>query len=180
MEEIQVPRKKKEKIEGISDKLEYLGLDLDKIPQNLKKFEPLEYRVTRFYDEKQYRQYRYIDIKDIQILLSPTNRLTDLNEKYKKARPLYEYLDNQNEENLLKHTKFLEMLKNMDTDEIEQVEKEQAKLSKEIPFKVKFQGNYLWQIYYSENTNKYFIFILLLPFYYLLLSVTWSSSTLKP
>ena len=29
MEEIQVPRKKKEKIEGISDKLEYLGLDLE-------------------------------------------------------------------------------------------------------------------------------------------------------
>ena len=106
-----MPRRKKEKIEGISDKLEYLGLDLDKIPQNLKKFEPLEYRVTRFYDEKQYRQYRYIDIKDIQILLSPTNRLTDLNEKYKKARPLYEYLDNKNEENIIKHTKFLEMLR---------------------------------------------------------------------
>ena len=154
-----MPRKKKEKIEGISDKLEYLGLDLDKIPQNLKKFEPLEYRVTRFYDEKQYRQYRYIDIKDIQILLSPTNRLTDLNEKYKKARPLYEYLDNQNEENIIKHTKFLEMLRNMDIDEIEKVEKEQSKLSKEIPFKVKFQGNYLWQIYYSENTNKYFMIV---------------------
>ena len=154
-----MPRRKKEKIEGISEKLEYLGLDLDKIPQNLKKFEPLEYRVTRFYDEKQYRQYRYIDIKDIQILLSPTNRLTDLNEKYKKARPLYEYLDNKNEENIIKHTKFLDMLRNMDVDEIEKVEKEQSKLSKEIPFKVKFQGNYLWQIYYSENTNKYFMIV---------------------
>lgn len=154
-----MPRKKKEKIEGISDKLEYLGLDLDKIPQNLKKFEPLEYRVTRTYDEKQYRQYRYIDIKDIQILLSPTNRLTDLNEKYKKARPLYEYLDNKNEENIIKHTKFLEMLRNMDIDEIEKVEKEQSKLGKEIPFKVKFHGNYLWQIYYSENTNRYFMIV---------------------
>lgn len=154
-----MPRKKKEKIEGISDKLEYLGLDLDKIPQNLKKFEPLEYRVTRTYDEKQYRQYRYIDIKDIQILLSPTNRLTDLNEKYKKASPLYEYLDNKNEENIIKHTKFLEMLRNMDIDEIEKVEKEQSKLSKEIPFKVKFHGNYLWQIYYSENTNRYFMIV---------------------
>lgn len=154
-----MPRKKKEKIEGISDKLEYLGLDLDKIPQNLKKFESLEYRVTRTYDEKQYRQYRYIDIKDIQILLSPTNRLTDLNEKYKKASPLYEYLDNKNEENIIKHTKFLEMLRNMDIDEIEKVEKEQSKLSKEIPFKVKFHGNYLWQIYYSANTNRYFMIV---------------------
>ena len=154
-----MPRKKKEIIEGISDKLEYLGLDLDKIPQNLKKFEPLEYRVTRFYDEKQYRQYRYIDVKDIQILLSPTNRLTDLNEKYQKARPLCEYLDNKNEENLIKHTTFLNMLKNVSIEEIENVENEQTKLNREIPFKVKFQGNYLWQIYYSENTDKYFMIV---------------------
>lgn len=154
-----MPRKKKEIIEGISDKLEYLGLDLDKIPQNLKKFEPLEFRVSRFYDEKQYRQYRYIDVKDIQILLSPTNRLTDLNEKYQKARPLCEYLDNKNEENLIKHTTFLNMLKNVSIEEIENVENEQTKLNREIPFKVKFQGNYLWQIYYSENTDKYFMIV---------------------
>lgn len=154
-----MPRKKKEIIEGISDKLEYLGLDLDKIPQNLKKFEPLEFRVSRFYDEKQYRQYRYVDVKDIQILLSPTNRLTDLNEKYQKARPLCEYLDNKNEENLIKHTTFLNMLKNVSIEEIENVENEQTKLNREIPFKVKFQGNYLWQIYYSENTDKYFMIV---------------------
>ena len=154
-----MPRKKKEIIEGISDKLEYLGLDLDKIPQNLKKFEPLEFRVSRFYDEKQYRQYRYIDVKDIQILLSPTNRLTDLNEKYQKARPLCAYLDNKNEENLIKHTTFLNMLKNVSIEEIENVENEQTKLNREIPFKVKFQGNYLWQIYYSENTDKYFMIV---------------------
>ena len=154
-----MPRKKKEIIEGITDKLEYLGLNLDKIPQNLKKFEPLEYRVSRFYDEKQYRQYRYIDIKDIQILISPTNRLTELDEKYKKARPLYEYLDNKNEENIIKHTTFLNMLKNMDIEQIKQIEKEQTKLNKEIPYKIKFQGNYLWQIYYSENTDKYFMIV---------------------
>ena len=154
-----MPRKDKEIIEGISEKLEYLGLDLDKIPQNLKKFEPLEFRVLRFYDEKQYRQYRYIDVKDIQILLSPTNRLTDLNEKYQKARPLCEYLDNKNEENLIKHTTFLNMLKNVSIEEIENVENEQTKLNREIPFKVKFQGNYLWQIYYSENTDKYFMIV---------------------
>lgn len=154
-----MPRKKKEKIEGISDKIEYLGLDLDKIPENIKKFEPLEYRVPRFYDEKKYRQYRYVAIEDIQILLSPTNRLDDLNEKYKNARPLYEYLDKDNEENILKYTTFLNMLKNMDIGEIEKIEKEQINLNKNIPFKVKFHGNYLWQIYYSENTDKYFMIV---------------------
>ncbi len=154
-----MPRKKKEVGEGISDKLEYLGLDLDKVPEKFKKYEPLEYRIPRFYDEKQYRQYRYVNVKDIQILLSPTNRLEDLGEKYKKARPLYEYLDKDNEKNILKYTTFLNMLKNMDVDEIEKIGKEQANLNKNIPFKVKFHGNYLWQIYYSENTDKYFMIV---------------------
>ncbi len=156
---VKLPEIKKEKIQGIANKLEYLGLDLDKIPQKLKKFEALEYRIPRFYDEKQYRQYRYIDIKDIQILLSPTNRLDDLSEKYKKARPIYEYLDKENEKNILKYTTFLNMLKNMDIEEIEQIDKEQKYLNRGIPFKVKFHGNYLWQIYYSENTDKYFMIV---------------------
>ena len=154
-----MPRKKKEVVEGISDKLKYLGLDLDNIPEKFKKSEPLEYRISRFYDEKQYRQYRYVDIKDIQILLSPTNRLEELSEKYKKARPLCEYLDKDNEKNILKYTTFLNMLKSMDVDEIKKIEKEQANLNKNIPFKVKFHGNYLWQIYYSENTDKYFMIV---------------------
>ena len=154
-----MPRKKKEKVQGILDKIEYLGLDLDEIPASLKKFEPLEYRISRFYDEKQYRQYKYVPINQIQILLSPSNRLDDLNEKYRKARPLYEYLDKNNEDNILKYTTFLNMLKNMDVDEIEKIEEEQEQLNKNIPFKVKFQGNYLWQIYYSENTDKYFMLV---------------------
>ena len=154
-----MPRKKKEIIEGISDKLEYLGLDLDKIPQNLKKFEPLEFRVSRFYDEKQYRQYRYVPVDKIQILISPTNRLDDLKEKYRKASPLAEYLDDKNEENLLKYTTFLNMLKEVNIDDIEKIEEEQNKLNKKTPFKVKFQGNYLWQIYYAENTDQYFMIV---------------------
>jgi len=154
-----LPRVKKEKVEGIAEKLEYIGLDLENIPENFQNFEPLEFRVSRFYEDKKYRQYRYIPVKDIQILLSPTNRLDDLQEKYKKARPLYEYLDNEKEENLLKYTTFLNMLKNVNIEDIKRVEKEQNNLNKEIPFKVKYQGNYLWQIYYSENTDKYFMIV---------------------
>ena len=145
--------------ENIEEKLEYIGLDLDKIPASIKKFEPLDFRIPKFYDEKQYRQYRYVPIKDIQILLTPTNRLDELEEKYQNASPLYEYLDQKNEENILKYTKFLEMLKQVKIEDIEKIEEEQANLNKKIPFKVKFEGNYLWQIYYSENTDKYFMLV---------------------
>ena len=154
-----MPRRKKESNEEIIDKLDFIGLDLDTIPEKFKKIEPLEFRIPRFYDEKKYRQYRYVDINDIQILLSPTNRLESIGDKYKKARPLCEYLDNKKEENIIKHTTFLNMLKNLDINEIKKIEKEQASLNKEIPFKIKFDGNYLWQIYYSANTDKYFMIV---------------------
>lgn len=148
-----------EKIESIEEKLEYLGLNLEKIPANIKKIEPLEFRVPKFYDEKQYRQYRYIPIKDIIILLSPTNRLDEIQEKYKKSSPLADYLDNKKEENILKYSTFLNMLKQIKIEDIEKIEEEQENLNKKIPFKVKFKGNYLWQIYYSENTDKYFMLV---------------------
>lgn len=154
-----MPKKTIDKKDEIKEKLDYLGIDLENVQKQINEFEDLKFRIPKFYDEKQYRQYRFIPIKDIQILLSPTNRMDDLEEKYKKASPLIDYLDDTNEENFLKHTTFLKMLKQVQIDEIEKIEEEQAKLNKKIPFKVKFECNYLWQIYYSENTNKYFMLV---------------------
>lgn len=88
-----MPRKKTVPEDGMGEKLKYIGLDLEKIPMALQKTESLDFRIPKFYDEKQYRQYRYVPIKDIQILLSPTNRMDELEEKYKTASPLIEYLD---------------------------------------------------------------------------------------
>ena len=147
------------KKDEIIEKLDYLGLDLTKIPKSLKTNYELEYRVPKFYDDNQYKQYRYINVKDIQILLTPLNRLDDLEEKYRKSAPLSDFLDSKHEENLIKHTTFLNMLKNVKIEKIEEIEKEQEKLSKNIPFKVKFTSNYLWQIYYSKNTDKYFMLV---------------------
>ena len=155
-----MPKKTVEKTnETIKEKLEYLGLDLEKIPKSIKQFENLEFRVPKFYDENQYKQYRYVPIKDIQILLSPTNRLDEIEEKYKKASPLADYLDSKSEENIMKHTTFLKMLNDFKIEEVEKIEEEQSNLNKKIPFKVKYQNNYLWQIYYSENTDKYFMLV---------------------
>lgn len=154
-----MPKKAGNKNNSIKEKLEYIGLDLENIPEELKEYKPLEFRIPKFYEEKQYKQYRYIPVKDIQILLSPTNRLDEISEKYKQAKPLAQYLDGENEENILKYTTFLSMLKQFKIDEVEEIEKEQTSLSKKIPFKVKYENNYLWQIYYSENTNQYFMLV---------------------
>ena len=144
----------------IEEKLEYIGLNLDNIPDKFMEFEPLEFRIPKSYDEKQqYKQYRYVPINEIQILITPTNRSDDLKMKYKKAQPLFEYLDSEHEENIENYTTFLRMLRQMNVSDIEKIEKEQDKLNKKIPFKVKFEGNYLWQIYYSENTKKYFMLV---------------------
>ena len=148
-----------DKKENIEEKLEYLGLDLENIPKQLKDFEPLKFRRPKTYEEKQYKQYRYVPVKEIEILLSPTTRLDDLEEKYKKASPLSEYLDNTSEDNILKYTTFLNMLKQFKIEDVEKVKEEQEKLNKKLPFKIKYEGNYLWQIYYSENTDKYFMLV---------------------
>lgn len=155
-----MPKKTSEKLDEFKEKLKYLGLeDFDKARNQFENYEPLRFRIPKFYDEKQYRQYRYIPIKDIQILLTPTNRLDDIQQKYKNASPISEYLDTENEENYIKHTTLLKMIKDLKIEDIEKVKEEQTKLTRKIPFKVKFDGNYLWQIYYSEDTDQYFMLV---------------------
>lgn len=155
-----MPRKKKIEIDSkIQKKLEYIGLDLEKIPKVLQQYTEINFRTLKGYDEKKYKQYRFIDIDDIEILLSPTNRMETIKEKYEKAMPLSFYLDAKTEENLLYYTKFLNMLNKVTISQIKNIENEQKKLAKQIPFKIKFTGNYLWQIYYSEISDKYFMIV---------------------
>ena len=155
-----MPRKKKIDMDlKIQEKIEYIGLDLDKLPKSLKQYTELNFRTLKGYDEKKYKQYRFVNINDIEILLTPTHRIDPIKEKYEQASPLCFYLDSKNEENLLYYTKFLTMLRKVSISQIKQVEEEQKRLSKSIPFKVKFKGNYLWQIYYSEVADKYFMLV---------------------
>ena len=140
-------------------KLEYIGLDLDAIPETLKLVEDLEFKPSTGFDEKKYRQYRYVSPKEIEILLSPTNRLDDTNDKYAQAKPLIEYLEPSNEDDIENREIFLRMLNEVKIEEIEEIEKEQQALTKKIPFKVRYSGNYLWQIYYSQSTDKYFMIV---------------------
>ena len=150
---------KKNKEQEISKKLEYIGLNLDEIPETLKLVEDINFKPNVNYDEKKYKQYRFVSPKEVEILLSPTNRTDDIKEKYTKASPLVSYLIPDSKENVEKHETFLRMLKEIKIEDIEKIEEEQQAINKKIPFKVRYPGNYLWQIYYAENTNKYFMIV---------------------
>ena len=153
-----MPEITKDEKEIIEQKLEYIGLDLENVPEFLKIFKPLNYRPLESYDDT-YKIYKYINICDIQILITPTDRLTSLQEKYKLANPILEYLDSENEEDIEKFAKFLEMVKNLKIDDIEEIETEQELLKDKIPFEVKYKNNFIWQIYYSDYCNKYFMLV---------------------
>ena len=150
---------KKNKSQEIKKKLEYIGLNLEEIPETLKLVENLYFQPKAGVDEKKYKQYKFVSPKEIEILLSPTNRLEDIKEKYAKAEPLAVYLDSKNEENKEKYETFLRMLEEVKIEDIEKIEQEQQAINKKIPFKIRYTGNYLWQIYYSETSEKYFMIV---------------------
>ena len=149
----------KEENELIKNKLKYLELDLNNIPDEIKEFYPIEYKPPKVYDETKYKVYRYVDIRQIQILLTDKNRLDSLNERFKSASTISSYLEPENEDDIEKHTTFLKMLREVDINKIDELEKEQKEYLKEIPFKVKYTNNYLWQIFYDKYTQQYFMLV---------------------
>lgn len=119
----------------------------------------MEFRSSKAIDERAYKVYRYINVSQIQILLTPNNRLDALSQRYANSDYISSYVVPKKEEDIIKHTTFLKMLEETKIDEIQKLEKEQQKLQKQIPFKVKYEENYLWQIYYDEYTNNYFMLV---------------------
>ncbi len=150
---------KKKIAQAMSEKLEYICLDLEQIPETLKYVENINFKPNIGIEENKYRQYRFVSPKELEILLSPCNRLEDTKTKYSKAKPLVSYLEPKTEEEKELHKEFLRMLEEVDIDEIKQIEEQQQLLNKKIPFKVRYPKNYLWQIYYSEIDDKYFMIV---------------------
>ena len=154
-----MPRDTEENKTELKEKLTYLGLNLEKIPKVLKEFKPFSFRPSKSYDDISYKVYQYIPVNNIQILLTPTDRLTDLNQKYKLSAPISAYLDSKSESNIEKFSTFLVMLNDMNINNIEKIEKEQEKIKKQLPYEVKYPNNYIWQIYYSDISNQYFMLV---------------------
>ncbi len=156
-EEAKLAKRTNENDQMIQEKLQYIGLNLEKIPKYLKEVEPLSFRPMKNYDDTSYKVYRYVDVKDIQILLTPKDRLDDLKEKYQLASPLVQYIELKDTQNLEQYTTFLHMLQELDLDKLKQIEQEQQEMQEQIPFEVRYKENFIWQIYYAEETDTYFM-----------------------
>lgn len=154
-----MPKTTEENQEKMKEKLAYLGLNLTRIPKILKEFTPFSYKPAKTYDDTSYKVYQYIPVCDIQILLTPAHRLTELNQKYKLAAPIGAYLDTKSEENIERFATFITMLKDLKEEEIEELEKEQKKLKEILPYELKYPNNYIWQIFYSDISNQYFMLV---------------------
>lgn len=142
---------RKENINLKNDVLEYIGLDLQNIPQTLLKEESIHF--SDFSNSNVYRVYEYVSVHDLEILITPLDRTADIRERYKTAKPLSAYL--QADDRKSKEI-FNDVLDSASVNEIKRLENLQEKLE-EIPYFVKYDKNYLWQIYYSKEDNKYFM-----------------------
>ena len=134
-----------------NDVLEYIGLDLENIPQKLLEAEPIHF--SDFSNSNVYKVYDYVSVHDLEILITPLDRTAEIRERYKTAKPLSAYL--QADDGKTKEI-FNDVLDLASVNEIKKLENLQEKL-KNIPYFVKYDKNYLWQIYYSKEDNKYFM-----------------------
>lgn len=147
----------KENQKEIQNKLNMLHLNINSIPSIFEIQQKVKYKPLKEYDNTNYKVYRFVDIKEIQIYLTNTTRLEEAEHKYQLAEPLMYYLQPKNEELLENYEQFLNMLKELDVSKIEEIEKQQKAFQKQIPYEVKYKNNFIWEIYYSEIDHQYFM-----------------------
>ena len=56
--------------ENLTEKLKFIGLDLENVPDKLNFFRSINFRVQKNFNEKNYKVYKYIDVNDIDIYLT--------------------------------------------------------------------------------------------------------------
>ena len=56
--------------ENLTEKLEYIGLDLNNIPDKLNFFQNINFRVRKNYIEENYKVYKYVNVNDIEIFFN--------------------------------------------------------------------------------------------------------------
>ena len=135
-----------------NDVLKYIKLDLQKVPKKLLENNSIHFDTYK--NLNTYKIYEYVSVHDLEILITPLDRTADLKERFKYAKTLTEYLTTDDKK--LKNT-FNEILTQASVNEIKKLEELQETFKENIPYLVRYDKNYLWQIYYSKQDDKYFM-----------------------
>ena len=132
--------------------LDYIGLDIDNISESINNIKP-SYEISKSIDNStSYKIYKKIKPKEISILIGENDRTTNIKERYTSSITLNEYITNYKE-------KFIKLSEKTSIEKIKELEKIQDEFKDKIPYFIKFDKNYLWQIYYSREDKKYFYVI---------------------
>ncbi len=130
--------------------LENIGFNREKSQQLLRCRKPT-FNISKSYDNSMlYKIYKFIKVKDIDILVSNTDRTTDIKERFALSKPINIYI----KENYKDFEKLASLAKNWEIERIEEIQKE---FQNNIPYFVRYDKNYIWQIYYSREDNRYFM-----------------------
>ena len=169
----------------LKEKLDFLNLNLKKLPKFLRDASVPSFNTSGLSSDKDLKIYKFIPIDQIEILFTPCLRSDNIKKKYSEAVPLKFFLNSDgDEEEIMMFKTFAKIVRNMSIPEVEKIEKIQSNFEGEEPFKVKYNRDHLWQIYYSESSDKYFMLVCLKEdtfseFLYLLKSQIEFSKTRK-
>lgn len=144
--------------EDIKEKLNVLGLDLENLPTFLTETNPIIFNPSRLNNDKELKVYKYVPIKDIEIYCTTAHRDDSIKEKYSKSMPLGRFIE-ESEHDSEKSAELLNLFERISDVSIKRVALEQSKMAEKIPFTVHFPKNQLWQIYYSADTDRYFMLV---------------------
>ena len=142
----------------IISNLKYLGINSKSFPKFLMEYEPVSFKTSRMQNDKDHKIFQYVPIDKIEILFTPHRRNDSIQEKYSGAVPFSKFLDFEDENDETSATLF-NVLSRLNIDDIEKVEEFQNSVKEQEPFWVKFNKDHLWQIYYSADSDKYFMLV---------------------
>ena len=133
--------------EELNEKLDFLGLNIKKVPKFLKDLITPSFNISGLSNDKDLKVYKFIPIDQIEILLTPCLRSDDIKKKYSEALPLKFFLNyNGDDEEVMMFKTFSKLVRNMSIQEIEKVDKMQNSCGGEVPFKKKYNKDHLCQI----------------------------------
>ena len=149
-----MPEITNEEIKQVYKKIEYIGLDLNKIPSFLKKNKMTECNLEKEYRDTTYKVYRYVDVNDIQIFITTENDMANIQKKCKNAKTLGEYVNDEDYKQ-----SFLNMVQDMDFEKIMELENEQNKFDISYPYGISYKNALKWRVFRSSDSKKYFMMV---------------------